>query len=60
MDKAFPKIAVFPLEPRLVFDDEPLEIMEQHPIEDGPLRMARTVDSRHIGNARSNNVPGAC
>jgi len=31
--------------------------MEQHPIEDRALRMARTVDSRHIGKADSRSVP---
>jgi hypothetical protein len=54
-----PEIAVFPLEARLIFDEEPLEVVKQHPVEDGPLRMARTVDSRHIGKADSKSVPGA-
>jgi hypothetical protein len=31
--------------------------MEQHPIEDRALRMARAVDSRHIGKADSRSVP---
>jgi hypothetical protein len=34
--------------------------MEQHPVEDGPLRMSRAIDSRHIRNADSKNVPGDC
>ena len=37
------------LEPALVFRQEALKIMEQHPVEDRVLRMARAVDSRHIG-----------
>jgi hypothetical protein len=35
-----------------------LEMMEKHPIEDGAFWMARTVDSRHIGNEESRNAPG--
>ena len=46
------------LESALVFRDEPLEMMEQHTIEDGSLRMTRTVDSWHIGNAYSRSMPG--
>jgi hypothetical protein len=32
---------VIPLEPALIFGQEPVEMMEQHPVEDGPLRMPR-------------------
>jgi hypothetical protein len=53
----WPEIVIFPLEPRFVFDDESLEMMEQHPIEDRPLRMARMIDSRHIGATDSRSVP---
>jgi hypothetical protein len=42
------EIAVRLLETLLVLRDETLEMMEQHPVEDGAFRMARTVDSRHI------------
>ena len=52
------EIAISLLETLLVFRDEALEMMEQHPIEDGPLRMPRTIDSRHIGNEESRNAPG--
>jgi hypothetical protein len=31
--------------------------MEQHPVENGPLRTARTIDARHIGNKESRNAP---
>jgi hypothetical protein len=31
--------------------------MEQHPVEGRALRMARTIDSRHIGKADSKIVP---
>jgi len=31
--------------------------MEQHPVEHRALRMARTIDSRHIGKADSKTVP---
>jgi len=40
--------AVFTLKTLLILRDETLEMMEQHPVEDGAFRMARTVDSRHI------------
>jgi len=33
--------------------------MEQHPVEYRALRMARAIDSRHIGMADSKSVPGA-
>jgi hypothetical protein len=36
-----------------------LEVMEQHPIEDGPLRLSRTIDSRYDGSMASRNGPPA-
>ena len=33
-----PGIAVFPLETTLMLSQEPDEMMEKHPVEDGPLR----------------------
>jgi len=51
------EISVFPLEAPLVFDEEPLEMMEQHAVEDHALRTSRTVDSRHIAKADSKSVP---
>jgi len=53
-----PEITIVPLEAALVFGDEPLEMMEKHPVENGAFRMTRTVDSRHIGNEVSRNAPG--
>ncbi len=53
-----PEEAVFPLKTPLIFGDEPLEMMEKHPVENGAFRMARAVDSRHIGNEVSRNGPG--
>jgi len=53
-----PEIPVGPLKAFLVFRHEPLEMMEQHPVEDGPLRMSRAIDSRHIENEESRNAPG--
>jgi len=53
-----PEEAVFPLKTPLIFRDEPLEMMKKHPVENGPFRMARAVDSRHIGNEVSRNGPG--
>jgi hypothetical protein len=53
-----PEITIVPLEPALVFGDEPLEMMEKHSVENGAFRMTRAVDSRHIGNEVSRNAPG--
>jgi len=52
-----PEEAVLPLEPALVFGDEPFEMMEKHPVEDGPLRMPRTIHSRHSRGKASRNEP---
>jgi hypothetical protein len=52
-----PEIAVGLLE-TLVFRDESLEMMEEHPVEDRAFRMARAIDSRHIRESRSRNAPG--
>jgi hypothetical protein len=54
-----PKIPVLPLEASLVFGQEPLKMIENHPVEHRALRMARTIDSRHIGNADIKNMPEA-
>jgi len=43
----------------LIFSQEPVEMMEEYPVEDGSLRMAWTIDSRHIGNPDSRSMPGA-
>jgi hypothetical protein len=32
-------------------------MMKKHPVENGPFRMTRTVDSRHIGIRESRNAP---
>jgi len=53
-----PEEAVFPFKTPLIFRDEPLEMMKKHPVENGAFRMARAVDSRHIGNEVSRNAPG--
>jgi hypothetical protein len=54
-----PEMTVLLLKAALVDCKESIEVMEHHPIEDRALRMARTIDSRHIGKACSNNVPEA-
>jgi len=51
---------VLPLETTLILSQEPIEMMEQHPVEDPPLRMARTIYSRHFGRTDSRSVPEAC
>ena len=52
-----PEMTVLLLKAALVDCQESIEVMEQHPIEDRALRMARAVDSRHIGKADSRSVP---
>jgi len=42
-----PEEAILPLESALIFGKEPVEVMEQHPVERSPLGMSRTVDSGH-------------
>jgi hypothetical protein len=49
--------AIFLLVPAFVLPQEALKIMEQHPVEDRALRMASTIDARHIGRADSKSVP---
>jgi hypothetical protein len=39
------EIAIVPLESVLVFRDEPLEMMEKHPVKDGLLRVTGAIDS---------------
>jgi hypothetical protein len=34
-------------------------MMEQHPVENGPLRMSRAIDSRHGGRKASRTGPGS-
>lgn len=46
-----PEITVLPLETTLILRQEPVEMMEEDPVKDRPLRMARAADSRHIGRA---------
>ena len=48
---------VLPLEPALILGQEPFEMMEQHPVEDGALRMSRTIDSRNSRRIASRNGP---
>jgi hypothetical protein len=48
---------VLPLETVFIFGQEPVEMMEKHPVENGPLRMSRTIDSRHSRRIASRNGP---
>ena len=50
-----PEKTVLPLEMGLILSREPVEMMRQHPVEDGPLRMLRTIDSRHSKRIASRN-----
>jgi len=42
-----PEKTVLPLETTLILSQKPVEMMEQHPVEDRPLRMSVTIESRH-------------
>jgi len=48
---------ILPLETVFIFGQEPVEMMEKHPVENGPLRMSRTIDSRHSRRIASRNGP---
>jgi hypothetical protein len=52
-----PEISIVPLEPALIFRDEPLKMMKKHPIENGAFRMTRAIYSRHGGRKASRNGP---
>jgi len=48
---------VLPLETTLILHQEPVEMMEEHPVEDRPLRMSRKKDSRYCRRMASRNGP---
>jgi hypothetical protein len=52
-----PEMTELLLNKALVDCQDPVEVMEQHPIEDRALRLARTGDSRHAGRADSRSMP---
>ena len=52
-----PEVAILLLKTSLVFRQEPVEVMEQHPVKDGPLRMSGKIEFRHGGRAASRNGP---
>jgi hypothetical protein len=54
-----PEKPVLPLETGLILGQEPVEMMKQHPVEDRALRMAWTIDSRHIRKEGAKNGPGS-
>jgi hypothetical protein len=47
------------LEAAVVLCQEPLEMIEWYPVEDGPLRMTGTIDSRHVGKDEARIGPGS-
>jgi hypothetical protein len=49
--------AVLPLETVFIFGQEPVEMMEKHPVKNRPLRMSGTIDSRHSRRIASRNGP---
>jgi hypothetical protein len=52
-----PKEAVLLLETSIILGQEPVEMMEEYPVKDRPLRMSRTIDSRHSRREASRNGP---
>ena len=48
---------VLPLETTLILRQKPVEMMEEYPIKDCPLRMSRTIDSRHSRRKASRTGP---
>jgi hypothetical protein len=48
---------ILPFETVFIFGQEPLEMMEEYPVKDRPLRMSRTIDSRHSRREASRNGP---
>jgi len=52
-----PEKTVLPLETTLILSQKPVEMMEEYPVEDGPLRMSGTIESRHGGRMASRNGP---
>jgi len=58
--KIDPEKAILLLETDLILGQEALEVMEKHPIKDSPLRMSRTIDSRHGGRNAPRNRPTSC
>jgi len=48
---------VLPLETALILGQEPVEMMEENPVEDRPLRMPGTIHSRHGGRKASRTGP---
>jgi hypothetical protein len=48
-----PEEPILPLETTLILRQEPVEMMEKHPVENGPLRMSRVIDSGHGGRRAS-------
>jgi len=49
--------AVLLLEAALIFCQESVKVVEQHPVEDSPFRMSRTVNSGHSRSFSSRNEP---
>jgi hypothetical protein len=52
-----PEIPILPLEPVFIGGEETVEMMGKHPVKNRPLRMSRTIDSRHGGRNASGNGP---
>jgi hypothetical protein len=49
--------AVLPLKPALVFSEKLRKVMKKHPIEDGALRMSKTINPCHGRSHTSRNGP---
>ena len=52
-----PEKAILPFETTLILRQEPVEMMEEYPVKDRPLRMSRTINSRHSRRKASRTGP---
>jgi len=52
-----PEEAILLLKAAFILGQEPVEVMEQHPIKDSPLGMSRTINPCHSRSFSSKNRP---
>jgi len=52
-----PEEPILPLETTLILRQKPVGMMEKHPVENGPLRLSRVIDSGHGGRRAYRNGP---
>jgi len=54
-----PEEAILLLKANFIIGQEPVEVMEQHPIKDSPLGMSRTINPCHSRSFSSGNGPSS-